>query len=213
MLRTIEIECSYTSGTTGVKKISKRVMDTMAAVPRDEFVPEEMKPYAFDNGPLPIGNGQTISQPFIVALMTDLLHPEAEKTILEIGTGCGYQAAIIARLVKRVHTIEIVPVLAGQARDRLEDLGIRNVEVHLGDGHKGLPKFAPFDGIIVTAAANRIPASLIEQLKPGGRLVIPVGPPNSLQFLMLIEKDRNGLVDSREVLAVSFVPFIGEEQD
>ncbi|MCA1765566.1 MAG: protein-L-isoaspartate(D-aspartate) O-methyltransferase [Desulfobulbaceae bacterium] len=213
MLRTIQTECSYTSGLTGIKKISQPVMAAMAEVPRDEFVPDNMKPYAFDNRPLPIGNGQTISQPFIVALMTDLLLPEADDVVLEVGGGCGYQAVILAKLVKRVHTVEIVPALAEQARDRLASMGVRNAEVHLGDGSQGLPEYAPFDGIIVTAAAARVPRSLLEQLKPGGRLVIPVGPPSSLQFLMLYEKDRNGVIDSREVLGVAFVPLIGAHHD
>ncbi|MDT8334851.1 MAG: protein-L-isoaspartate(D-aspartate) O-methyltransferase [Desulfurivibrionaceae bacterium] len=212
MLRTIQIECSYSSGATGINRISNRVMEAMAEVPRDRFVPDDMKPYAFDNRPLPIGNGQTISQPFIVALMTDLLLPEKDDVILEVGAGCGYQAVILARLVKRVHTVEIVPDLAREARARLATLGVRNAEVHQGDGYHGLPAYAPFDGIIVTAAADRVPEPLLMQLKPGGRLVIPVGPPHSLQFLMLYEKKRDGAIDSREVLAVAFVPLTGEHQ-
>ncbi len=213
MLRTIQTECSYTSGSTGIKKISQPVMEAMAEVPRDEFVPDNMKPYAFDNRPLPIGNGQTISQPFIVALMTDLLLSEADDVVLEVGGGCGYQAVILAKLVKRVHTFEIVPALAEQTRGRLASMGVGNAEVHQGDGSQGFPEYAPFDGIIVTAAAASVPRPLLEQLKPGGRLVIPVGPPSSLQFLMLYEKDRNGVIDSREVLGVAFVPLTGARHD
>ena len=171
-------------------------MDAMAKVQREEFVPAHMKPFAYDNGPLPIGNGQTISQPYIVALMTDLLLPEENDVILEVGAGSGYQAAILAKLVKRVYTIEIIPALAKQAQDRLTKLGFKNIEVRQGDGYNGLSQHAPFDGIIVTAAASHVPFPLIEQLKPGGRLVIPVGLPHSLQYLMLIEKDQNGEISS-----------------
>jgi protein-L-isoaspartate(D-aspartate) O-methyltransferase len=210
MLRTIQIECSYTAGSTGIKKISNRVMEAMAEVPRDKFVPAEMKPYAYENRPLPIGNDQTISQPFIVALMTELLLPGTDDVVLEVGGGCGYQAMILAKLVKRVHTVEIVPALAEQARARLATLGADNAVVYQGDGYQGLPEYAPFDGIIVTAAADHVPEPLLAQLKPGGRLVIPIGPPHSLQFLMLYEKDRDGAIDSREVLAVAFVPLTGE---
>lgn len=210
MLRTIERECEYTRGLTGIKTFQKRVMDAMSEVPRDKFVPENMKPYAYDNSPLPIGNGQTISQPYIVALMTDLLLPEKEDVILEVGAGSGYQAAILAQLAKRIYTIEIIPSLANQANDRLKKLGYKNVEVHPGDGYQGFPEQAPFDGIIVTAAASHVPPPLQEQLKPGGRLVIPVGLPHSIQHLMLIEKDENGEITSREILAVSFVPLTGD---
>ena len=213
MLRTIESECFYTRSLTGIKAFKKSVMAAMAEVLREEFVPDNMKPYAYDNGPLPIGNGQTISQPYIVALMTDLLLPEENDVILEVGAGSGYQAAILAKLVKQIYTIEIIPALAKQAQDRLTKLGIMNIEVRPGDGYNGLPQHAPFDGIIVTAAASHIPFPLIEQLKPGGRLVIPVGLPHSLQYLMMIEKDQNGEITSREILAVSFVPLTGAGHD
>lgn len=185
-------------------------MDAMAEVLREKFVPDNMKLFAYDNGPLPIGNGQTISQPYIVALMTDLLLPEENDVILEVGAGSGYQAAILAKLVKRVYTIEIIPALAKQAQDRLTKLGFKNIEVRQGDGYNGLSQHAPFDGIIVTAAASHVPAPLIEQLKPGGRLVIPVGLPHSLQYLMLIEKGKDGEVTYREILAVAFVPLTGD---
>jgi protein-L-isoaspartate(D-aspartate) O-methyltransferase len=209
MLRTIERECLYTSGWTGIQKFQARVMAAMAEVAREKFVPADLIPYAYDNNPLPIGNNQTISQPYIVALMTDLLHPEENDVILEVGAGSGYQAAVLAKLVRQVYTIEIIPALVQQAQKRLNTLGFKNVEVREGDGYDGLPQHAPFDGIIVTAAASHVPFPLIEQLKVGGRLVIPVGPPHGLQSLKLIEKDNNGEITSREILAVSFVPLTG----
>lgn len=212
MLRTIEEECRYTQGLTGKARLSARVMAAMGKVGREEFVPQAMRPNAYDNSPLPIGNGQTISQPFIVGLMTDLLDPEADDVILEIGAGSGYQAAILAELVKKVHTIEIIPTLAREAADRLERLGYANVSVEEGDGYQGLPAHAPYDGIIVTAAAPHIPPPLIAQLKIGANLVIPVGRPHAPQALLVITKDEVGLLHEQEVLAVSFVPFTGEGQ-
>ncbi len=209
MLRTIELECFYTRGQTGIKKFRQPVMDAMAKVPREQFVPAALKSCAYDNGPLPIGNGQTISQPYIVALMTDLLLPEKSDVILEVGAGSGYQAAVLSELVKKVCTIEIIPALVQQARTLLEKLAFKNIEVVQGDGYDGLPAQAPFDGIIVTAAARHIPPALIRQLKPGARLVIPVGPPHYLQYLMMLEKDEAGTLTSRQILAVSFVPLTG----
>jgi len=212
MLRAIEQECFYTRGLTGRERFSPRVMEAMASVPREEFVPPELVPYAYDNTPLPIDGGQTISQPFIVALMTDLLDPEPEDVILEIGAGSGYQAAVLSQLVKKIHTVEIIPQLARGAAERLQRLGYDNVEVTLGDGYQGLPQHAPYDGIIVTAAAPHIPEPLVNQLKPGAKLVIPVGRPHSPQQLVVVSKDQNGSVEERPVLAVSFVPFTGEGQ-
>lgn len=209
MLRTIEEECRFTGGLTGRYALRQQVLEAMAAVRREDFVPEEMKPYAYDNNPLPIGNGQTISQPFIVALMTDLLEPEPDDIILEIGTGSGYQAAILAQLVKRVYSLEIIPELAKQAAERLQQLGYDTVEVLASDGSSGLPEHAPYDGIIVTAAASRIPDPLVEQLSPFGRLVIPVGRPHQPQDLLLVEKSGDK-VTSRSILSVAFVPFTGK---
>lgn len=211
MLRTIEEECSFTGGLTGRYALRQQVLDAMAAVPRENFVPEEFKPYAYDNSPLPIGNGQTISQPFIVALMTDLLEPEPDHIILEIGTGSGYQAAILAQLVKRVYSLEIIPELAAQAAKRLRLLGYDTVEVLASDGSAGLPEHAPYDGIIVTAAAPRIPETLVQQLSPFGRLVIPVGRPHQPQDLLLVEKSGDK-VASRSILSVAFVPFTGQAE-
>ena len=209
MLRTIERECFITRRLTGIKKFQPRVMAALAEVPREEFVPDALKPCAYENGPLPIGNGQTISQPYIVALMTDLLLPAKSDAILEIGAGSGYQAAILAKLVKQVYTIEIIPTLVKEARTRLQKLGFRNIEISEGDGYEGLPARAPFDSIIVTAAASHIPPPLVAQLKAGGRLVIPVGLPRAPQELLLLEKDAAGKVSTREILAVSFVPLTG----
>jgi len=211
MLHTIEEECRVTGGLTGRYTLRQEIFDAMAAVPREEFVPDELKPCAYDNSPLPIGNGQTISQPFIVALMTDLLEPEPDDTILEIGTGSGYQAAVLSQLVKRVYSLEIIPALAAQAARRLQHLGYDKVEVIASDGSSGLPEHAPYDGIIVTAATPRIPEALIEQLTAFGRLVIPVGRPHLPQDLRLVEK-FGGKIISRSILSVAFVPFTGQAE-
>lgn len=207
MLRTIEQECALTGQVTGRRTLRATVMEAMAGVPRDEFVPPELQHQAYDNGPLPIGEGQTISQPFIVALMTDLLEPRPDHHILEVGCGSGYQAAVLSSLVKQVTSIEIIPHLATLARERLQYLGYNNVQVLTGDGYQGLPELAPFDGIIVTAAASQVPAPLFEQLKPGGNLVIPVGLPYSHQELLVISKNNDGGRLTRSVLPVIFVPL------
>ncbi|MBW6519505.1 MAG: protein-L-isoaspartate(D-aspartate) O-methyltransferase [Desulfoarculaceae bacterium] len=207
MLKTIEAEYSFTKGWTGLASLQPEVMAAMRLVSREEFVPPSLKAMAYENTPLPIGNGQTISQPFIVALMTDLLCPKKGDVILEVGAGSGYQAALLSLLVRQVYTIEKNPDLAERARDLLQKLGYGNVEVRLGDGYKGWPEHAPFDGIIVTAAATHVPLSLQEQLKPGGRLIIPVGPPYETQELLALKKDENGEFSTRNVLPVSFVPL------
>jgi protein-L-isoaspartate(D-aspartate) O-methyltransferase len=209
MLRTIEAECKYTFDLTGVRQISPAIMDAMAAVEREQFVPSAMRLYAYDNGPLPIGHGQTISQPYIVALMTHLLSPKKDDVILEVGAGSGYQAAILAKLVQQVYSIEIIPTLAQQAQQRLQELDYTNVEVFHKDGYYGLEKYAPFDGILVTAAASHIPRPLTEQLKPGARMIIPVGLPHMTQQLMMVEKDASGSTFTSNVLAVAFVPLTG----
>ncbi|MFA7382791.1 MAG: protein-L-isoaspartate(D-aspartate) O-methyltransferase [Desulfurivibrionaceae bacterium] len=208
MLRTIEEECRFTGGLTGRYALRQEVLDAMAAVRREDFVPDELKPYAYDNTPLPIGKGQTISQPFIVALMTDLLEPEPDDIIMEIGTGSGYQAAVLSQLVRRVYSLEIIPALAEQATERLQQLGYDKVEVIASDGSSGLQEHAPYDGIIVTAAAPRVPEILVNQLAPFGRMVIPVGLPHLPQDLLLVEKSGHR-VSSRSILSVAFVPFTG----
>lgn len=210
MLRTIEEECFYSRSYTGIEALQPRVMDAMGRVKREEFVPDYLKSEAYANGPLPIGDGQTISQPFIVALMTDLLRPSENDVVLEVGTGCGYQAAVLSVLVKKVYSVEVVSRLASSAEKRLQKLGYGNVEVHQGDGYRGWPEHAPYDGIIVTAAAAHVPPLLKEQLNPGGRLVIPVGLPYMPQELFVLEKDEEGNFTTSEVLPVAFVPLTGE---
>lgn len=212
MLNTIESEARYTASLTGRSRFDPRVMEAMELVPRDCFVPPEKIDRAFDNGPLSIGEGQTISQPYIVALMTDLLEPQPTDTVLEVGTGSGYQAAILGQLVRQVYSLEIIPTLAAQAADLLERLGYTNIAVRTGDGHAGWPEHAPYDGIIVTAAATHVPPALIAQLKKGGRLVIPVGLPYMSQELLLVEKDLEGKLHTREILGVVFVPMRGDVQ-
>jgi len=192
---------------TGRAALSARVMAAMAKVPRHEFVPASQVANAYANRPLPIGLGQTISQPYIVALMTDLMEVKPGDRVLEIGTGSGYQAAVLAALAGTVYTIEIVEPLAREAGERLSRLGYRNVVTRIGDGYQGWPGEAPFDSIMVTAAPREVPQPLIDQLKPGGRLVVPVGGQIAGQSLLLIEKQANGTVTRRNVLAVRFVPL------
>jgi protein-L-isoaspartate(D-aspartate) O-methyltransferase len=183
------------------------VLRAMRTVPRHEFVPEHLRDEAYNDHPLSIGYGATISQPYIVAAMTELLQPAAHHRVLEIGTGSGYQAAVLSLLVKDVYSIEIVPQLATSSEATLRRLGYANVHVRQGDGYKGWPEFAPFDGIILTAAPPDIPQALINQLRPGGRLVAPVGGGGEQQ-LMLLEKDRDGKVRRRAVFPVMFVPMV-----
>jgi protein-L-isoaspartate(D-aspartate) O-methyltransferase len=190
-------------------RFDARVLEVLGRLPRHRFVPAAQRAHAYENRPLPIGHGQTISQPYIVALMTDLLRTQPEHRVLEIGTGSGYQAAVLAELVNRVYTIEIVEPLGVQARALFENLGYDNIETLIADGYYGWPEHAPFDSIIVTAAAGQIPPPLVRQLKPGGRMVIPVGPAFLTQTLMLVEKDADGGVRSREMLPVRFVPLTG----
>ena len=185
-----------------------RVLEAMARVPRHGFVPADYRALAYNDAPLPIGLDQTISQPYIVALMTELVQTEPDDRLLEVGTGSGYQAAVAAELVAEVYSIEIIPELARSARVRLERLGILNVSVREGDGYLGWPEFSPFDGILVTAGAEEIPQPLIAQLKPGARMVIPVGEPASIQILKVIEKLPGGGVDIRDIIPVRFVPLV-----
>jgi protein-L-isoaspartate(D-aspartate) O-methyltransferase len=182
-------------------------MAAIGRVPRHRLVPPDQVPYAYENRPLPIGHGQTISQPYIVALMTDLLDPKPTDVVLEIGTGSGYQAAVLAELVAKVYTIEIVEAVGKRAAGDLAALGYRNVMTRIGDGYNGWPEAAPFDGVLVTAAAPYVPKPLVEQLKPGGRLVIPVGPVFSVQELMVIEKDPTGKTRTEHITPVRFVPL------
>jgi protein-L-isoaspartate(D-aspartate) O-methyltransferase len=207
MLRTIERHAQSATDALGREHIDPAVLDVMGQLPRHAFVPDNMQDQAYDDRPLPIGYSQTISQPFIVALMTDLLGVEADDVVLEVGTGSGYQAAVLAELAHAVHSIEIIPGLAESAAERLDSQGFDNVETHLGDGYYGVDTAAPFDAIVVTAAATSVPPPLIAQLKPGGRMIIPVGSSFSLQHLMIVEKDEAGRVRTRQTLPVRFVPL------
>jgi protein-L-isoaspartate(D-aspartate) O-methyltransferase len=210
MLQAIREDARETAPWTGRKAIGPEVMAAMARVPRASFVPSESSHLAYYNFPLGIGHGQTISQPFIVALMTDLLDTAPDHRVLEIGTGSGYQAAILAELVAEVYTIEIIPELAESAAQRLRDLGYDGVRVRTGDGWYGWPGKAPFDGILVTAVSERPPPDLVDQLAPGGRMVLPLGPADGAQMLSVIDKDSSGAVSRRDVLPVAFVPLTGD---
>lgn len=189
------------------ERIDAEVLKVMGEVPRHLFVPEPLRIRAYDDTPLPIGHDVTISQPFIVALMTDVAEVEPSHRVLEVGTGSGYQAAVLSPLAAQVFTIEIIEPLANAAAARLKALGYRNVTVRAGDGYAGWPEHAPFDRIIVTAGATKIPPALSAQLKPGGRMVIPVGPSSARQALMLVTKDAQGRIRQRNVMPVSFVPL------
>jgi protein-L-isoaspartate(D-aspartate) O-methyltransferase len=205
----IAADVQSTSTRLGKSALETQVLDAIRTVPRHEFVPPHRQSEAYANRPLPIGHGQTISQPSLVAVMTDLLHVDRDSRVLEIGTGSGYQAAVLAALVQHVYSIEIIPALAEVARERLQRLGYTNTTVRTGDGYYGLEAHAPFDAIIVTAAASHIPPPLLRQLKPGGRMVIPVGSSFLTQHLMLVHKDQEGRVKTRQVLPVAFVPLTG----
>ena len=198
------------AGYAGDAPFSDEVLAALGRVERHLFVPPGQARHAYENRPLPIGHGQTISQPYIVALMTDLLEPDENDVVLEVGTGSGYQAAVLAELVDQVYSIEIIEALAVSGRERLARLGYDNVTTKLGDGYYGWEEHAPFDSIIVTAAASHVPPPLIEQLKPGGRMVIPVGGRFMTQLLLLLEKGDDGEVVTRQIGAVRFVPLTGK---
>lgn len=210
MVAEIAAMARETGSETGRPKFADAVMKAMGKVPRHRFVPPLEESFAYDNRPLPIGEGQTISQPYIVALMTDLLDPKPGDKVLEVGTGSGYQAAVLAELVSKVYTIEIVEPLGRQAVKILGELGYRNVEVRIGDGYGGWPAAAPFDAIIVTAAPASVPQPLIDQLKPGGRMVIPVGGAFEGQQLLLVQKRADGGATTQRTLPVRFVPLTRE---
>lgn len=210
MIRQIEDDARQTGFLTGRTAFSANVMKSMAAVPRHLFVPERSRDNAYENRPLPIGYGQTISQPYIVALMTDLLDVGKDEVVLEIGTGSGYQAAVLSPLARKVYTIEIIPQLGAAAKARLARLGYGNVSARVGDGYYGWEEAGPFDAIIVTAAASHIPPPLVDQLKPGGRMIIPVGSRFFTQRLTLVTRNAEGAVTTRTVLPVRFVPLTGK---
>jgi len=210
MILAIERMVADTRDYTGRASLAPEVMAAMARVPRHEFIPEERRTYAYENRPLPIGSGQTISQPYIVALMTDLAGVNRDSVVLEVGTGSGYQAAVLAELAGQVYTIEIIEELGRNAAKLLQRLGYNNVTVRIGDGYHGWPEQGPFDAILVTAAPEKIPEPLLEQLAPGGRLIIPVGGRYDVQSLQVVEKDRSGRLHTKPVLPVGFVPLTGD---
>ena len=198
-----------TNRETGLAAMSPAVRKALGKVERHRLVPPGEASRAYRNHPLPIGSGQTISQPYIVALSTDLLKPKPTDVVLEVGTGSGYQAAVLGEIVSKVYSIEIIPSLGNEARKRLEELGYGNIEVRIGDGYAGWPEKAPFDGIVVTAAAPNVPQALVDQLKPGGRMVIPVGASAEMQYLNVLTKrtDGPGYSEAR-ILPVRFVPLV-----
>src|SRR3954468_13989189 len=208
MLAEVEAMYADTQGETGLRAMSPAVRAALGKVERHRLIPREQAHSAYANRPLPIGNGQTISQPYIVALCADLLAPKPDHTVLEIGTGSGYQAAVLAEVVRQVYSVELIESLGRTAAERLAEMGYRNVEMRIGDGYAGWPEKAPFVGIVVTAAAPSIPPALVAQLKPGGRMVIPVGGDGFVQYLKLVTKRADGTIDDREVLPVRFVPLV-----
>ena len=211
MIAAIRVIAEHLAAEIGKAVLDDRVLRAMAKVPRHEFVPLEVQPYAYLNRPLPIGFDKTISQPFMVAVMTDLLELKPDDVVLEIGTGLGYQSAVLAELASSVYTVEIIDELAQRAVQRLKREGYTNIEVRIGNGYFGWPKHAPFDKIIVTAAPDLIPPPLINQLKAGGRMVIPVGLPDA-QELVVVDKDLNGRVKTKEIMRVLFSSLEGSDQ-
>jgi len=208
MVAAVEAMYAETSGLTGLSAMSPRVRAALGKVERHRLLPPEQRALAYRNHPLPIGRGQTISQPYIVALSTDLIAPQPNHVVLEIGTGSGYQAAVLAETVAKVFSIEIIDSLGQEAKENLGKLGYGNIEIRIGDGYRGWPEKAPFDAIVVTAAAPRVPEALVEQLKVGGRMVIPVGAAGGAQDLLLIVKTAEGRVEQKSILPVRFVPLV-----
>jgi len=208
----IEEEVRETCQWLGKDTLDPLVTGAILAVPRHEFLADHLQPMAYLNSPLPIGHSQTISQPYIIAVMTDLLAVPEDGRVLEVGTGCGYQAAILAQLCASVYSIEIVEPLGQEAKARLKRLGYDNVHVRVGDGFAGWPEAGPFDAIIVTAAADEVPPPLVEQLRPGGRMIIPVQSGFGGQELVLIDKDTQGFVSQKDILPVRFVPLTGDHE-
>jgi protein-L-isoaspartate(D-aspartate) O-methyltransferase len=208
MVAEVEVMYAETRGLTGLPAMAPRVRAALGKVERHRLVPPAQRALAYRNHPLPIGQGQTISQPYIVALSTDLIAPQPQHIVLEVGTGSGYQAAVLAEIVARVYSIEIVQSLAVTAESSLKELQYRNIEIRVGDGYKGWPEKGPFDAIVVTAAAPRVPEALVAQLKPGGRMVIPVGEAGGAQELLLLVKTAEGRVEQKRILPVRFVPLV-----
>jgi len=210
MVKEIKADVIRTRSYIGKSELDDKVMRVIGNIERDKFISKKLRAVAYENHPLSIGFGQTISQPYIVALMTDMIQLQPDSVVLEIGTGSGYQAAVLASLAKQVYSMEIIEALADQARSRLRELGYKNIEIRSGDGYHGWSEHAPFDAIIVTAVSEQIPPPLVDQLKPGGKLIIPVGHRNQTQQLVILEKDLNGITSTRQILPVSFVPLTGD---
>ncbi len=211
LFREIQKMSSHDRSLFGNTGISPQIIKAMEAVPREKFVGADQQGVAYENRPLPIGYGQTISQPFIVAAMTDLLQPKASDKVLELGTGSGYQAAVLSPLVKHIYTMEIVPELADSAKKRLVGLGLRNITVKTGDGYHGWPDHAPYNKIIVTAAASHIPHHLTKQLAAGGSMIIPIGSTFATQHLMLVNKSQDNKIKIKQLMPVRFVPLVGKD--
>lgn len=212
MLAAVRATAADTQDYTGLARLDARVMQAMAAVPRHEFVPPALREFAYLNRALPIGEGQTISQPYIVALMTQLAGVEADDVVLEVGTGSGYQAAVLARLVRHVYSVEIIEALGQRAKQTLARLGVDNVSVKIGDGYQGWAEHAPYDAIVVTAAPATMPPRLLEQLKSGARLVAPVGGQHRAQSLRVLEKKAEGEIEVKDILPVAFVPMVHPDE-
>ncbi|MCU7796940.1 MAG: protein-L-isoaspartate(D-aspartate) O-methyltransferase [Candidatus Thiodiazotropha sp. (ex Myrtea spinifera)] len=210
MIELIREDVSRTSLYLDKEALDQRVLQVMGEIPRHRFVPLSLRDQAYENRPLPIGHGQTISQPYIVAIMTDLVAPQATDKALEIGTGSGYQAAVLSRLVSKVFSMEVIEPLGEQAKERLQKLGYDNIETDIADGYFGWQTQAPFDIIIVTAAASHVPPPLVKQIKPGGRMIIPVGSRFMTQQLLLISKDLQEKITIKQILPVRFVPLTGD---
>jgi len=208
MVEIINAYAQASAEVTGRAAFGDRVLRAMTDIPRHEFVPPEIQPYAYADGPLPIGHEKTISQPFIVALMVDLLSVEPEDNVLEVGTGLGYCAAILGQLAEKVYSVEIIQELADGALTRLGHVPYDNITVRVGNGYYGWSEHAPFDKILVAAAPEQIPAPLVEQLRPGGRMVLPLGTPDNEQHLIVVDKAPNGELDTRQVLPVRFAPLV-----
>ena len=209
LIKIIKQEVKNTSSYLKKDKLNKRVIEALINVPREEFVPFYNRINSYKNRPLPIGYGQTISQPYIVAIMTELLDLKPSYKVLEIGTGSGYQAAILAQIVKKVYSIEVIEPLALEAKKRYKNLGYKNIETKIADGYYGWEEYAPYDAIIVTAAAGSVPPPLLKQLKPGGKMIIPVGNFLYVQQLILIQKDKKGDITTHQIMPVRFVPLTG----
>jgi protein-L-isoaspartate(D-aspartate) O-methyltransferase len=210
MLQDIRAEADYVCRMTGRGQLNDQTLSAMRRVPRQHFVSQSFRSHAYENSPLPLGGGQTIPQPFIVALMTDLVAPKSTDRVLEVGTGSGYQTAILAQLAAELYTIEILPELAQASQHQLDEEGYRNIHYLIGDGYYGWPEVSPFDVIMVTAAVETVPVPLIEQLAPGGRMILPVGKRRFSQDLILMQKKPDGQLQSTRLLPVTFVPLAGE---